>query len=141
MGVDVLDVAGVCCAGVGVGRIREAFTDLVGKSPLYHKVPRVAPMPINGTRIKSAVMKSTLRAERFGLEERGFARFHTSISCRDEDIGGCDGASTSRCSDSVGEDLLAGLFEVTIGEDEANIAYRRVVSHVLCCSRKVQSHL
>ena len=80
MGVDVVDVAGVCCAGVGVGRIREAFTDLVGKSPLYHKVPRVAPMPINGTRIKSAVMKSTLRAERFGLEERGFVAVRLALS-------------------------------------------------------------
>jgi hypothetical protein len=76
-----LDVTGVCCAGVGVGRIREAFTVLVGgKAPLYHKVPRVAPMPINGTRIKSAVMKSTLRAERFDLEERGFGAVRLALS-------------------------------------------------------------
>jgi len=80
VGVGVVDVTGVCCAGVGVGRIREAFTDLVVKSPLYHKVPRVAPIPINGTRIKSAVMKSTLRAERFGLEERGFVAVRLALS-------------------------------------------------------------
>lgn len=56
------------------------------------------------------------------LEERGLAGLHTGVSGGDVDVGGGDGTSTSRGSDTVGQDLLAGLLEVTVGEDESDVA-------------------
>jgi len=56
------------------------------------------------------------------LEERGLARFHTSVAGRDPDIGGGNGTSTSRGSDLVGQNLVTDILEVTVGEDKADIA-------------------
>lgn len=44
------------------------------------------------------------------------------VSSGDEDIEGREGTSTSGRSDAVGEDLVARLLEVGVGEDEADIA-------------------
>ena len=55
------------------------------------------------------------------LEERGLAGFHTSVSGRNVDIGRSNGTSTSRGSDAVGEDLLTGVLEITVGEDETDV--------------------
>ena len=81
MGVSVADAVGVCGACVGI--TKEALAALIGISPLNHKVPSVAPIATRGTRINSAVMTSTLRAERFGLAGRGFvaALLPPSSSC------------------------------------------------------------
>lgn len=56
------------------------------------------------------------------LEERGLSWFHTSVTCWDVHIGGRDGTSTGWGSDPVGQDFLAGLLEVAVGEDEADVA-------------------
>ena len=45
------------------------------------------------------------------------------VSGGDEDITGGDGTSTGGGSDTVGEDLFTDFLEVTVGEDETNVAY------------------
>lgn len=57
-----------------------------------------------------------------GLEEGGLAGFHTSVASGDPDIDGGDGTSTGRGGDLVGEDDVSDLLEVTVGEDETNVA-------------------
>jgi hypothetical protein len=56
------------------------------------------------------------------LEEGRFAGFHTGVSGRNEDIGGSDGASSGWRSDFFGENDIAGLVEVPVGEDETDVA-------------------
>lgn len=63
-----------------------------------------------------------------GLEERGLSGLHAGVSGGDEDIGGSDGTSTSGSSDTVAEDLLTGGLEVSVGEDEADVACKRTIS-------------
>ena len=58
-----------------------------------------------------------------GLEEGGLAWFHTRVAGRDVDIERGDGTCTGWCGDAVGKDLVAGGFEVAIGEDEADVAF------------------
>jgi hypothetical protein len=65
------------------------------------------------------------------LEERGLTGFHTSVTGRNPDIGGSNGTSTGRGSDTVGEDLVLGLLEVAVGEDETNVAYSSSVKSCL----------
>ena len=65
---------------------------------------------------------SNLGGDTESLEERGLAGFHTSVSGRDVDVEGSDGTSTSRGGDTVGENLLTGLLEITVGEDETDVA-------------------
>jgi len=48
------------------------------------------------------------------------------VSGGDEDITGSEGTGTGRSSDTVGEDLVADLLEVAVGEDEANVACEAV---------------
>jgi hypothetical protein len=55
------------------------------------------------------------------LEERGLTGFHTSVTSRDFDISGSDGTSTSRGSNTVGENLFTDFLEVLVGEDETNV--------------------
>jgi hypothetical protein len=38
-------------------------------------------------------------------------------------IAGSDGTSTGGSGDTVGEDLVAGLLEVGVGENETDVAY------------------
>ena len=78
MGVEAFDV-GVCFAEGG-GPLKDALTVLMGNSPLNHNMPSVAPMPTNGTRINSAVIMRTVRAERLGLSESGFVEEMLSFS-------------------------------------------------------------
>lgn len=56
------------------------------------------------------------------LEERGLTGLHTSVTSWDEHIGWGDGTGTSWGSDTVGENLLTGGLEVTVGEDETDVA-------------------
>ena len=56
------------------------------------------------------------------LEERGLTRLHTSVTSGDEHIIGSDGTGTGRGSDTVGEDLVTDVLEVTVGEDETDVA-------------------
>ena len=44
------------------------------------------------------------------------------VTSRDEHIAGSDGTSTGGGSDTVGENLVTGLLEVSVGEDEADVA-------------------
>lgn len=55
------------------------------------------------------------------LEERGLTGFHTGVTSRDFDIDGGNGTSTGRGSNTVGENLLTDILEVTVGEDETNV--------------------
>lgn len=57
-----------------------------------------------------------------GLEERGLAGLHTSVSGGNPDIDGGNGTSTGRGSDLVGQDLVTDVLQVTVGEDETNVA-------------------
>ena len=92
-----------------------------------------------------------------GLEERGLTRFHTaahmsvfpvvslshSVSLRvsggDVDITGGDGTSTSGGSDTVGEDLLTDVLEVTVGEDEADVAWEASVLCARACGAGIHT--
>ena len=65
---------------------------------------------------------SNLGGDTESLEERGLVWWHTSVSGRDEDIERGNGTGTSGSSNSVGENLLTDLLQVTVGEDEANVA-------------------
>jgi hypothetical protein len=56
------------------------------------------------------------------LEEGGLAWFHTRVAGWNKNVKRSHCTSTSWCSDAVGEDLVAGGFEVAVGEDEADIA-------------------
>lgn len=58
------------------------------------------------------------------LEERGLSGFHTSVTSWDVDIERSDGTGTSRSSDTVLENLLTGLLEVGVGENETDVAWR-----------------
>jgi len=44
------------------------------------------------------------------------------VSSWDEDIEGRNGTSTGGGGNAVGEDLFTGLFEIGVGEDEADVA-------------------
>lgn len=44
------------------------------------------------------------------------------VSGGNVDIAGGDGTGTSGSSDTVGEDLVTGLLEVGVGEDETDVA-------------------
>jgi len=57
-----------------------------------------------------------------GLEERGLSGFHASVAGWDVDIKWGDGTSSSWSCDLVGEDLVSGLLEFSVGEDEADVA-------------------
>lgn len=65
---------------------------------------------------------SNLGRDTQSLEERGLVWWHTSVSGRDEDIERSNGTGTSGSSDSVGENLLTDSLQVTVGEDEADVA-------------------
>lgn len=65
---------------------------------------------------------SNLGGDTESLEERGLSGLHTSVTGGDKDIQGSNGTGTSRGSNSVGKDLLSDFFQVSVGEDEANIA-------------------
>ena len=45
------------------------------------------------------------------------------VSGGNVDIAGGDGTGTSGGSDTVGENLLTGVLEVGVGEDETDVAY------------------
>ena len=64
---------------------------------------------------------SNLRGNSESLEERGLARFHTSVTCGNVDIEGSDCTRTGRGCDLVGQNLVADRLEVVVGKDEANI--------------------
>src|SRR5690606_10228542 len=61
-----------------------------------------------------------------GLEERGLARVAAGRSRRDDDIGRRNGADTSRSRDSVGKNLVTNVAELSVGEDEADVAAQGV---------------
>jgi hypothetical protein len=52
-----------------------------------------------------------------------FVQISLRVSGRDEYIERCDSTSAGGSGDTVGEDLVAALLEVGVGEDEANVAY------------------
>jgi hypothetical protein len=49
-------------------------------------------------------------------------RVFLRVSSRDEDIEGSEGTGTSGSSDTVGENLVTGLLEVAVGENETDVA-------------------
>ena len=49
------------------------------------------------------------------------------VSGGNVDITGGDGTGTSGSSDTVGEDLVTDFLEVTVGEDETDVACRLLV--------------
>ncbi|GAO51719.1 hypothetical protein G7K_5812-t1 [Saitoella complicata NRRL Y-17804] len=55
------------------------------------------------------------------LEERGLSGLHTGVTSGDEDIGGGDGTSTGRGSDSDGGDGVTDGLQVTVGENETGV--------------------
>ena len=57
-----------------------------------------------------------------GLEEGRLAGLHTSVTGRDEDILGRKGTSTGGRGNTVGRDHVANLREITLGEDETDVA-------------------
>lgn len=57
-----------------------------------------------------------------GLEERGLSGLHTGVAGGDVDVGGGNGTGTSGGSDLVRDNGLTDLLEVTVGEDEADVA-------------------
>lgn len=59
------------------------------------------------------------------LEERGLSGFHTSVTSGDENVGRGNGTGTGRGGDTVGENLLTGVLEVGVGEDETDVACER----------------
>ena len=65
---------------------------------------------------------SDLGGDTEGLEERGLSGFHTSVTSGHKDISGRNGTSTGRSGNLVGENLVTDGFEVTVGEDESDIA-------------------
>lgn len=56
------------------------------------------------------------------LEEGGLTGLHTSVTTGDPDIIGSDGTGLGGSGDTVGEDLLLDVLEVTVGEDETDVA-------------------
>lgn len=56
------------------------------------------------------------------LEERGLSWLHSSVTSWDVDIGWSNGTGTSWSSDLVGENLVTDGLEVTVGEDESDVA-------------------
>ena len=62
---------------------------------------------------------SNLGRDAKSLEERRLAGFHASVSSRDVHIVGGDGAGSGRSSNSVAQNFIAGLLEVTIGLEYA----------------------
>ena len=61
------------------------------------------------------------------------------VSGRDEDIVWRKGTSTSGGSDTVGEDLVTGLLEIGVGEDEADVACA-LVNAIFCSCANLQTH-
>lgn len=57
-----------------------------------------------------------------GLEERGLSGLHTSVSSRDIDICGRNGTGSGGSCDLVGVDLVTDGLEITVGEDESDVA-------------------
>lgn len=56
------------------------------------------------------------------LEERGLSGLHAGVTSRDVDIIWCNGASSGWGGNLVGKDLVADLLQVTVGEDESDVA-------------------
>jgi len=56
------------------------------------------------------------------LEERCLTRLHTGVSSWDEDVVGGEGTGSGRGSDLVGEDKVSDLLQVSLGEDETDVA-------------------
>lgn len=61
------------------------------------------------------------------------------VSGRDEDITGSDGTGTSRGGDTVGENLLTDVLEVTVGEDEADVACNASVESAQTVAWKIRT--
>jgi hypothetical protein len=57
-----------------------------------------------------------------GLEEGCLAGLHASVSSRHPHIGGSNGSSTSGSCHPVAQNLVADRLQVSIGEDEADVA-------------------
>lgn len=57
-----------------------------------------------------------------GLEERGLAGLHTSVSSGNPDVGGSESTSTGGGGDLVGEDDVSDVLEVVVGENETDVA-------------------
>ena len=57
-----------------------------------------------------------------GLEERGLSWLHSGVTGWDVDIIWGDGTSTGWGGDLVGQDNIADGLQVTVGEDETNVA-------------------
>ena len=80
---------------------------------------------------------SNLGGDTESLEERGLTRFHTSVTGRNPDIARSNSTSTGRGSDTVGENLGTGLLEVTVGEDETNVACENKSAQIHQIDRKL----
>ncbi|KAI3488229.1 hypothetical protein L1887_47768 [Cichorium endivia] len=57
-----------------------------------------------------------------GLEERGLTGLHTGVTGLDEDVLGSVGTSTGGGGNTVGQDEVTNILEVTRGEDETDVA-------------------
>ncbi|KAI6766398.1 hypothetical protein HG531_011620 [Fusarium graminearum] len=55
------------------------------------------------------------------LEERGLSGLHSGVSSRNPDVGRGESTGTSGSSDLVGEDNIANLLEVLVGENETDV--------------------
>ena len=63
-----------------------------------------------------------LGGDRKGLEEGGLSGLHASVSGRNDDIDWGNSTSTGGSLDLVGRDNVTNFFEVSRGEDEADVA-------------------
>lgn len=70
------------------------------------------------------------------LEERGLSGLHTSVTSGDENIGGGNGTGTGGGGDAVGENLLTGVLEVGVGEDETDVTWKKTGQLGASCMRK-----
>ncbi|CAO0795535.1 unnamed protein product [Mucor circinelloides] len=69
---------------------------------------------------------SNLGGDTESLEERGLSWFHTSVTTGNDNISRSNGTSTSRSSNTVGDDLFTDILEVTVGENETNVTLNKV---------------
>ena len=58
------------------------------------------------------------------------------VSGGNVDIAGGDGTGTSGGSDTVGENLLTGVLEVGVGEDETDVTWKKTGQLGASCMRK-----
>ena len=56
------------------------------------------------------------------LEERGLSGLHAGVAGGDVDVDGGEGTGTGGGGNDVGDNGLTDVLEVTVGEDEANVA-------------------